>query len=133
MNIFDIYFNMNNIYQKIRETQIEDIIWIVYFFIIVANLYSNYLQRDYIKNHNKRSRNLFRNINMYVLIIAFFIYIYFVFLSYKSVQNLRKDATDKKVFLTNLTLISAILFLIGGALNIFIQKNSVTDDEIGLI
>lgn len=123
----------NSIFEKIEETNIEDIIWLTYFFIIIANLYSNYLERDYIKNNNIRSRNLFRQINLYVLVIAFFIYLYFVFLSYKSIRNLRSNATQKKVFLTNLTLISALLFLIAGALNIFIQKNSIYDDEIGLI
>lgn len=123
----------NSIFEKIKEINIEDIIWLTYFFIIIANLYSNYLERDYIKNNNIRSRNLFRQINLYVLVIAFFIYLYFVFLSYKSIRNLRSNATQKKVFLTNLTLISALLFLIAGALNIFIQKNSIYDDEIGLI
>lgn len=123
----------NSIFEKIIETNIEDIIWLTYFFTIIANLYSNYLERDYIKNNNIRSRNLFRQINLYVLVIAFFIYLYFVFLSYKSIRNLRSNATQKKVFLTNLTLISALLFLIAGALNIFIQKNSIYDDEIGLI
>ena len=123
----------NSIFEKIKEVNIEDIIWLTYFFIIIANLYSNYLERDYIKNNNIRSRNLFRQINLYVLVIAFFIYLYFVFLSYKSIRNLRSNATQKKVFLTNLTLISALLFLIAGALNIFIQKNSIYDDEIGLI
>lgn len=123
----------NSIFEKIKETNIEDIIWLTYFFIIIANLYSNYLERDYIKNNNIRSRNVFRQINLYVLVIAFFIYLYFVFLSYKSIRNLRSNATQKKVFLTNLTLISALLFLIAGALNIFIQKNSIYDDEIGLI
>ena len=123
----------NSIFEKIKETNIEDIIWLTYFFTIIANLYSNYLERDYIKNNNIRSRNLFRQINLYVLVIAFFIYLYFVFLSYKSIRYLRSNATQKKVFLTNLTLISALLFLIAGALNIFIQKNSIYDDEIGLI
>ena len=123
----------NSIFEKIKETNIEDIIWLTYFFTIIANLYSNYLERDYIKNNNIRSRNLFRQINLYVIVIAFFIYLYFVFLSYKSIRNLRSNATQKKVFLTNLTLISALLFLIAGALNIFIQKNSIYDDEIGLI
>ena len=92
----------NSIFEKIKETNIEDIIWLTYFFIIIANLYSNYLERDYIKNNNIRSRNLFRQINLYVLVIAFFIYLYFVFLSYKSIRNLRSNATQKKVFLRTL-------------------------------
>ncbi len=119
--------------EKLKETAIEDIIWLVYLFIIGANLYSNYLERDYIKNHNLRSRDLFRQINKYVLIIAFFIYLYFVYQSYGSVRNLKANASDKKVFLTNLTLITAVLFLIAGGINIFIQNNSVFDDEIGLV
>ena len=122
-----------SIAQKIRETEIEDIIWIVYLFIIAANLYSNYLERDYIKNNNPQSRDLFRKINKYVLIVAFIIYLYFVYQSYDSVKNLKENASDKKVFLTNLTLITAILFLIAGGINIFIQNNSVFDDEIGLV
>ena len=128
-----ILYMKNTIAQKLRETAIEDIIWIVYLFIIGANLYSNYLERDYIKNHNLQSRDLFRNINKYVLIVAFIIYLYFVYQSYESIKNLKNNASNKKVFLTNLTLISAILFLIAGALNIFIQNNSGFDDEIGLI
>lgn len=123
----------NSIKEKLQKTAIEDIIWLIYLFIIGANLYSNYLQRDYIQNHNIQSRDLFRNINKYVLIIAFFIYLYFVYDSYESVKNLKENASQKKTFLTNLTLISAILFLIAGALNIFIDNNSTTDDEIGLI
>ena len=119
--------------EKLKETAIEDIIWLVYLFIIGANLYSNYLERDYIKNHNLRSRDLFRQINKYVLMIAFFIYLYFVYQSYGSVRNLKANASDKKVFLTNLTLITAVLFLIAGGINIFIQNNSVFDDEIGLV
>ena len=122
-----------SILKKIKGTKTEDIIWIVYFFIILANLYSNYLERDYIINHNKQSRDLFRNINKYILIVAFIIYLYFVYQSYESVKNLKENATDKQVFLTNLTLVSAILFLIAGALNIFIQNNSMNDDEVGLI
>ena len=118
---------------KIKETKLEDIVWIVYFFLIIANLYSNYLERDYILNHNKKSRDLFRNINKYILIVAFIIYLYFVYQSYGSVKNLKNNASNKRVFLTHLTLISAILFLIAGALNIFIQNNSSFDDEIGLI
>ena len=110
--------------EKLKETAIEDIIWLVYLFII---------ERDYIKNHNLRSRDLFRQINKYVLIIAFFIYLYFVYQSYGSVRNLKANASDKKVFLTNLTLITAVLFLIAGGINIFIQNNSVFDDEIGLV
>lgn len=92
----------NSIFEKIKETNIEDIIWLTYFFTIIANLYSNYLERDYIKNNNIRSRNLFRQINLYVLVIAFFIYLYFVFLSYKSIRNLRSNATQKKFFLRTL-------------------------------
>ena len=119
--------------EKLKETAIEDIIWLIYLFIVIANLYGNYLERDYILNHNIKSHILFKNINKYVLIIVFFIYIYFVYQSYGSVKNLKENASDKKVFLTNLTLISALLFLIAGALNIFIQNNSEDDDEIGLI
>ncbi len=123
----------NTILNRLKGTNIRDIIWIVYFFLIIANLYSDYLQRDYICNHNLKSRDLFRNINKYVLIVAFFIYLYFVYDSYESIKNLQNNASDKKVFLTHLALISAILFLIAGALNIFIQNNSITDDDIGLI
>ena len=125
--------NNSSLKAKLQATAIEDIIWIIYFFIIIANLYSNYLERDYIKNKNPQSRVLFKNINKAVLIIAFLIYLYFVYQSYDSVKNLKNNTSDKQVFLTNLTLISAILFLIAGALNIFIDNNSIYDDEIGLI
>ena len=36
----------NNKREQFRNLKIEDIIWIIYFFIIGANLYSNYLQEN---------------------------------------------------------------------------------------
>ena len=54
--------------EKLKETAIEDIIWLVYLFIIGANLYSNYLERVYIKNHNLRSfNNCFFHISIFCI------------------------------------------------------------------
>ena len=43
---------MNDISGKLKRLRNEDIIWIIYFFIVVFALYSNKLDRDYLLKHD---------------------------------------------------------------------------------
>ena len=40
---------VNNIIAKIRRTNTEEFIWIVYFFLVGANLYATELRKDNIR------------------------------------------------------------------------------------
>ena len=118
--------------EKIRSLHIENFIWIVYFFIAISALVSNYYEEDYVKTHKVTDAKIFKNINLGVFIVAFFIYLYFVRLNYKNVSNLKKDASKKSILISNVNFIASLLFLLGGSLYLFTEASTHNDtDEIG--
>jgi len=117
---------------KLRDIRIENFIWIVYLFISAAALLSNYFETDYIKTKNKKDYYIYKKINITIFIIAFFIYLYFLYRNYKNVSELKKTiSNNKKVLYSQINLIAAILFLIGGILYLYTESNDI-DTEIGI-
>ena len=117
-------------FKKLKEIKIENFIWIIYFFITISALVSNYYEEDYIKTKSSKDYKIFKNINVTLFTVAFFIYLYFVYLNYKNISNLRKNTSKKKVLYANINFIAAILFLIGGILYLYTEINN-NDIEIG--
>ena len=117
-------------FEKLKEIKIENFIWIIYFFITISALVSNYYEEDYIKTKSSKDYRIFKNINVTLFTVAFFIYLYFVYLNYKNITNLRKNTSSKKVLYANINFIAAILFLIGGILYLYTEINN-NDIEIG--
>ena len=63
--------------EKLDELQMDDLIWYIYIFILVAALYSNALEKEYVVNEDKVKAAEFYSINLVVLTIVFLIYTYF--------------------------------------------------------
>lgn len=118
---------------KTRDIRIENFIWIIYFFIAIAAIVSNYFEENYIKTKNIKNFKTYKTINITIFIIAFFIYLYFVYFNYKNVSNLKKNASKQKVLNTNINFIASILFLIGGLFYLYTESNSLnTEDEVAI-
>lgn len=121
---------MKNKTTTLNRIKIENIIWIIYIFIIGFNLYSNKLEKEYTLTGNKISKEKFKKINKTVLTIILIIYIYFVYISYQDLISSNKK--EKKY--EYLAFISSILFLIGGTISLYIASNSKDgDEEIAII
>lgn len=119
---------------KLSRLRTEDMIWIIYLFIAIAALISDKYEKDYLVNKNINSKNKFRLINITILIIAFFIYLYFVLINYEDVTSLKKNITKKEVITSHVALIAALLFLIAGILNIWVElSRGSIEDDIGII
>ena len=71
--------------QRIRN---EDFIWIIYFFIAMAAIISDKFERDFALTNDPNSQKKFKTINITVLTIAFFIYLYFLLINYSDVREL---------------------------------------------
>ena len=71
---------MNDVEKKLKRLKNEDIIWIIYFFIVVFALYSNKLDRDYLLKKDKEAYKREKSINITIFFVAFFIYLYFLLL-----------------------------------------------------
>ena len=121
--------------EKIKRLNIENIIWIIYSFIVLFSIYSVELQKNYISNKDFKSKLKARNINISISIIVFFIYIYFLEINYKDFKNVSNSSVnnnDYKIYFINL--VGSILFLIGGIINIYVNINSnISEEEISII
>lgn len=125
---------MNDVEKKLKRLKNEDIIWIIYFFILVFALYSNKLDRDYLLKKDKDAYKREKSINITIFFIAFFIYLYFLLLLTEDLGNMEKNFDDPNYRSTFIQLIAAILFLIGGAIYL-INEITRKDDalDVGLI
>ena len=118
---------MDSFKRKLDKLNIDDFIWLIYFFIVIFSLIANSFQRKYLFTKDKRYRNNGRVITLTLLIVAFFIYFYFVLDSIDDINILRtnKDPDRKRVAMERL--ITTLVFLVGGALSIY----TVIDDKGG--
>ena len=125
---------MNDVEKKLKRLKSEDIIWIIYFFIVVFALYSNKLDRDYLLKKDKDAYKREKSINITIFFISFFIYLYFLLLLTEDLGNMEKNFDDPNYRSTFIQLIAAILFLIGGAIYLINEITRKDDDlDVGLI
>lgn len=125
---------MNDVEKKLKRLKNEDIIWIIFFFIVVFALYSNKLDRDYLLKKDKEAYKREKSINITIFFVAFFIYLYFLLLLTEDIGSMKKNFNDENYRSTFIQLIAAILFLIGGAIyliNEIVRKDDALD--VGLI
>lgn len=126
----------NDKMNTIKRINIESFIWIIYIFLVCFNLYSNYLEKLYLKTNQKFYKQKFRQINKTVLTVILFIYIYFAYVAFKDETTLTryKNTNPNKKRLTDLVFIAAILFLIGGVISLYVAtKDDDFDEELPLI
>ena len=120
---------------SLKRIDIESFIWIIYIFLIGFNLYSNYLENLYLKTNQPFYKKKFQNINKAVLTVILLIYIYFVYIAYQDETSLtRYNSNKNKKFYTDLIFIASILFLIGGAISLYVaSKSDIIYEELPLI
>ncbi len=123
-----------NIGIKLNRLKKENLIWLIYFFIIIAALLSNAYEKYFLETKDYRNEKIYRTLNITVFCVAFFIYLYFVIVSYEDVEYLKKTSTKKEVIHAHVQLIAAILFLVAGGLALYNEINKAAPDtDIGLV
>lgn len=123
-----------NIGVKLQRLSEENLVWVVYFFIIIAALLSNAYEKYFLETGDLRKQKIFRTLNITIFCVAFFIYLYFVIISYENVQELRDNSTKKEVLSAHVTLIASILFLVAGGLALWSEINRENPDtDIGVV
>ncbi len=122
---------MNELLRKLKLLRNEDIIWLIYYFIVTFALISNRLEKNYLlNNENVQSRNTSRKINTTLLIIAFFIYLYFTVVAFQDIELLKQNSTKKEVRISYERLITNLIFLAGGIMAIIADFDDNTNDVV---
>ena len=103
--------------ERIKEIDIENYIWLIYIVIIILSYYSNYLEKDYFINDNKKSKNEYVNINIIIFSILLAIYFYFLTSSLSNLKYYDKCTKEQQnkiilsVIASTLVLVSGVIFL----------------------
>lgn len=126
---------MNEKVKLLKKIKIEDLIWLINFFIVLFALTSNNFERDYIINGNLKSEKTYKTINIALFLVAFTIYAYFVYTRYEGIQELKNTSTKKDVFITHLNYVSAILILIGAGIGVYteIASENVAQEQVDIV
>lgn len=107
-----------NLDDYINRLRLEDTVWYIYGALIVLNLISNEYEKRHVIKNDIQDRNIFRKINIFVFIVALFIYVFFL------IRNIKENNFNnniKKQKLNSLSLFSSVIFMIGGIINLFIE------------
>ena len=116
--------------ETLNEIRIEDYIWIIYIFLAIFAIVSNHYEKEYELKHEKKDEKTFRNINTFIFVITLIIYIYFVIINYKHIKKLNPNSSFKEILIENAGFIASVLFLIAGAISLFISIYGSDDDDI---
>lgn len=123
-----------NIGFKLKRIKEENFIWLIYFFIIIAALLSNAYEEYFLKTNNYHNQKIYQTLNITIFCVAFFIYLYFVIITYEDVEQLKKTSTKKEVINAHLKLIAALLFLVAGGIALYAELTKDTPDtDLGIV
>lgn len=109
--------NNNNRQKQLKQIDIENIIFIIYYFIITLSIIDNYIEKKYLLYGNDNDKNKYRNLLFIIFGTVFLVYLYYTIIGIKDLQ----DVTDPEIKrLSELSLLANILVLISGVIYLYI-------------
>ena len=118
---------MDDKFDKLKQLEIENKVWIIYIVIIVLSWYANGKEKKYLLYNDEKSKKEYQNLLILIFTILLIIYFYFTKTSYDDIKKLTIYDTEKKKSLINLSFIGSLLILISGIIFLYI---AIVDDEI---
>ena len=115
--------------KRIKQIDIENNIWIIYFIIIGLSYYANYYEKDYFTTSNIKSKDTYQKINTLVFIILLVIYSYFENDAIKTFME-NKEKNKKKYYDTLSLIATSAVFLSGIIFLYIIIDDKNIDSEI---
>ena len=121
---------MKDISENLKELEIEDFIWVISLFSACFALLSNKLEKDYLYTHNLSKEKEYKTINITLLVIAFFIYLYFMMLNYKRIKR-NTHQSFKQMRINNANFLAATLIVL--ATIIYIMTSILSTNELEIM
>lgn len=118
---------MDDKFDKLKQIEIENKVWIIYIVIIVLSWYANGKEKKYLLYNDEKSKKEYQNLFILIFTILLIIYFYFTKTSYDDIKKLTIYDNEKKKSLINLSFIGSLLILISGIIFLYI---AIVDDEI---
>lgn len=94
---------------ELNRLSFEDYLWIFYGSIIIANLFGNYYEKEYLRNQRRVDEVKYNSIFEIILILTFFIYIYLFIRNYNNYQ--KASFEEKGVYVVRV--FGAVFLIVG--------------------
>ena len=117
---------MNNNYNRLKQIEIENKIWIIYFFLIGLCLYGNSFEKKYFLYGNNYDKEKYRKITIFIFSIYVIIYFYFFIDSYKDMKNNNYNIKSKSY--SELSFLGSTLILISGLIFLYLAVADIDLD-----
>lgn len=118
---------MNDKLKRLEDIKIENIVWIIYIWIIILSWYANSKENEYLLYNNLFSKKEYQNLLILIFTILVIIYFYFAKSGYEDILNLTSYDSPKKQMLTKFAFIGSFLILVSGIIYLIL---AILDDEI---
>ncbi|MBE6155694.1 MAG: hypothetical protein E7164_02950 [Firmicutes bacterium] len=109
---------------NIKELEIENIIWLIYIFISILAIVSNFYEKRFYHFRTFQDKQKYRYLNITIFVIAIIIYLYFLYRNLKHVNNGNYSF---------LAVFASVLFLIAGIITLYIEYQTAQDEGIAII
>ena len=109
---------MNYIIYEIKRLKFENILWIIFIILSIANIVGDIDEEKFIKTNNKIYKYNANKIFKFTLIVTLIIYIYFFIRNYESYKNI--SYSKKKLY--SIKLLGSSLLIAGIICLIYFQN-----------
>lgn len=112
---------------RLNDIKTENIIWVIYIFIIVLSFIANNYETNYIKYNDNKSKDDYRNLML--LMFSILVIVYFRILK-DSLRDVKKTSylNNKVSKLNKLSFIGSLLVFISGIIFLYIIYNDTDID-----
>ena len=111
---------------EIDRLDFEDLLWVIFVFLSIMNIISNYYQKEFVVTNCQYYEDKANNISIVVLSILVFVYLYFFLRNY-NMYNDKGNNVTKEDFVK---VIGSLLFVIGAICLLYFQISG-DDNFIG--
>lgn len=106
---------------KIKDIQIEKIIWLIFIVLSALNIYADTLEEIFFTNNNHQYQKQAKNIFIFTIIISLTIYIFITYRNYKELKE--AELYNQDTFFLNIKFFANILIIIGSIMILYYQVN----------
>ncbi len=112
--------------RSLKDLENEDIIWYIYFFIVIFALIANGFEKKYLDTNNLNDKLTGRKINIILLTVALGIYFYFYTHAADELNLIKGEKNKQKERVAYERLITNAVFVIAGILALYTELDDNT-------
>ena len=104
---------------EFQRLDFENIIWVIFVFLSILNLFGDSLEKEYLESNNNSIKTKTNQLFIISILATLLIYIYFFLRNYYALYNI----SDDKKELYTIKILASIFFVLGTMCLLYFQIN----------